>query len=429
MIPPSTQASAMRIPTAEEIAHREAARTRLRDVRAQILAAESSLRSLKKERRTLETTLAEYTYPVLTLPTEIVAHIFDHFLPVYPQCPPISGPLAPTTLGQVCHDWREIALSAPTLWRAISLSLLFDDRGLKRNLNILETWLKRSRSYPVSIRLEGPQPVRHERGVHSLKLEPFIEAIIAQSARLQYLKIKLPLNDIPRFKHLNVPLLRSFSIGSDSLWDPSIEAPQLRKVVLDRFHNVFAALIPWTQLTTLRIQDLLPHEFMDILHRTVNLVHCRFTIFTSQHHGDADHIDPRPLTLLHLETLILMMDGWVNDDSALPGWFGLTTFPSLRKLQVSAGLLHPDPISTLRALISRSRCSLKELYIPMDPMLADACRTALPTIPLILSGRSNDIGHRLFADDSSIMKFGVESDSEDDGTSQLSGDDDLAAML
>ncbi|KAJ7672494.1 hypothetical protein DFH06DRAFT_93916 [Mycena polygramma] len=406
------QASAMRMPTAEEIAYREAARTR-------IIAIQNSLRILQKEREALEKRLAEHTYPVLTLPTEIVAHIFDHFLPVYPQCPPISGPLAPTTLGQICHHWREIALSTPTLWRAMSLFLpfwVFDDRGLERNLHVLETWLKRSRSSPVSIRLEGTPLARHDRGIYSLKLEPFIETIIAQSARLQYLKLQLPLNDIPRFRHVNVPLLHSFGMGSDSLWNPSIEAPQLRKVALSEYHDRLAPLIPWTQLTILRIQNILPNKCMGILHQTVNLVHGRFTLFTSEHLFDAVR-DPRPLTLLHLETLVLIMDGWGNNDSLLPGWFGRTTFPSLRKLQVSAVLLNPSPVDTLLALISRSHCSLKELYIPESPELADACRTALPTIPLVLSSRINDIGRKLFADDWSIMKSGLVADSEDGGAS------------
>jgi hypothetical protein len=150
------QVSAIRIPTAEEIAQREADRTQFADIDSRILALENSLRLLWEERSLLKKRLDDYTYPVLTLPNEIVADIFVHFLPVYPLCPPPCGILAPTKLGQICHNWREIALTTPVLWRAISLHLPVNTEGLWENLYLLKSWLELSRSCPLSIRLQGP---------------------------------------------------------------------------------------------------------------------------------------------------------------------------------------------------------------------------------------------------------------------------------
>ncbi|KAJ7667265.1 hypothetical protein B0H17DRAFT_836591, partial [Mycena rosella] len=54
-------------------------------------------------------------YPVLTLPPEIVSQIFVNCLPIHGRVRP-SPTTAPLTLTQICHHWREIALSTSALW-------------------------------------------------------------------------------------------------------------------------------------------------------------------------------------------------------------------------------------------------------------------------------------------------------------------------
>ncbi|KAJ7648651.1 hypothetical protein DFH06DRAFT_916910, partial [Mycena polygramma] len=96
---------------------------------------------------------------VLTLPNEIVSEIFFHFLPVYPLCPPFVGIRSPTILTHICRHWREIALSAPILWRAMpffgrknaSHNRLGSGPTLARELQLSDLWLRRSRALPVSI--------------------------------------------------------------------------------------------------------------------------------------------------------------------------------------------------------------------------------------------------------------------------------------
>jgi hypothetical protein len=85
-----------------------------------LMSLGDSLPLLKEERRLLQAQLDAYVYPVLTLPNEVVSHIFLKALPRYPKAPPLSGPFSPTSLGQICCEWRAIALSTPMLWRAIS---------------------------------------------------------------------------------------------------------------------------------------------------------------------------------------------------------------------------------------------------------------------------------------------------------------------
>ncbi|KAJ7772520.1 hypothetical protein B0H14DRAFT_2966341 [Mycena olivaceomarginata] len=89
---------------AAERAARAADRGRIADIEAQILELERTLSSLYEEKNSLRDRLATYTYPVLTLPNEIVS-IFLHFLPNFPEHPP------------------PIAFATPPLWSVISLSL------------------------------------------------------------------------------------------------------------------------------------------------------------------------------------------------------------------------------------------------------------------------------------------------------------------
>ncbi|KAJ7113015.1 hypothetical protein C8R44DRAFT_552140, partial [Mycena epipterygia] len=83
---------------------------------AQISDLERSLLSLRNECRMAQARLDAHVYPVLTLPDEIVSEIFVGTLPEYPLSPPVYGLLSPTSLSQICHQWREIALSTPMLW-------------------------------------------------------------------------------------------------------------------------------------------------------------------------------------------------------------------------------------------------------------------------------------------------------------------------
>ncbi|KAJ6463980.1 hypothetical protein C8R45DRAFT_505504 [Mycena sanguinolenta] len=418
------QGTAARAATAEEIAQRIAERTRIEQLDAQILDLENTLQTLRDARNSLQQRLDGYTYPVLTLPPEIVADIFGHYLPPYPLCSRAFGPRSPTTLGRICHSWREIAFSTPTLWRSISLYLA-SDTDLPKRLECLQNWLTLSRSCLLSIRLEGPSQ-------HDLDLSPFIAAIVLHSARWEYLKLDLPVD----YQHHGLQglracdSLRSLSVcggwwGHD--WNPFTEAPQLRALGFEQFHAKPTPCFGWAQLTTLRMHLIPPPRLMDILHHAVNLVHCRLTILVEANSiTDAILINPKRLLLSYLETLVVLVrdERWTVDRPALTGWFNLTTFPALRRLQVSNQLLEPKPLATLIALVSRSGCRLQQLHINdnPDPELIKECRQALPSIPSVVGWGWRIIGDLHFTHESSLLGAPTESESEDDIVSHSSED-------
>ncbi|KAJ7654099.1 hypothetical protein DFH06DRAFT_521610 [Mycena polygramma] len=377
------QSSATRIPTHAEISARVADRIQIAALDARILALETSIRILREERGLLQERVVGYTYPVLTLPTEIVSHIFVHFLPGYPICPPISGPLSPKTLGQICHRWREIALSTPELWSAISL-FLTSARHLQKPgpLRILEGWLERSCSCPLSIDLGALLPC-YGGNIQAQALEPFVDVLFSHSSRWQYVKIKLPLSPA-RMSTVHAPLLRSLNLSEwsssrDLDWkSSSMEAPQLRQVTLDLYHTAFLPLFPCAQLTSLCTSSISPRQFVEILQHSVNLVDCKSTILLPSAGADGEEINPRHLTLCYLELLDLRI--WSGKGHPPKGWLDKIALPALRKLQIPENLLYPDPVAVLVALVSRSR-SLEKLRIPGGDWQAEAYLAALPPDP------------------------------------------------
>jgi hypothetical protein len=196
-------------------------------------------------------------------------------------------------------------------------------------------------------------------------------------------------------------------LGPEELhWNAPIEAPQLRKLTLEHYCDPLPPLLPCAQLTTLRVTSISDQQFLDILHHTVNLVHCKVLFSTLL---PTAAIAPRPLTFPHLETLALLLDDWAF---AVPlGWFDMLTLPALRRLELEERLLDPNPIGALKALIARSRCSLQELHLPRTT-LEDAYRLAFPAVPSIVFHRGYNIGNRVFAHDASVVDYAT--DNEDD---------------
>ncbi|KAJ7664896.1 hypothetical protein B0H14DRAFT_3696612 [Mycena olivaceomarginata] len=116
---------------------------RIADIDAQILELERTLSSLKEEKDFLRARLAIYTYPVLTLPNEIVSEIFVQVLPDFPRYPPPIGPLSPYPLCQICRKWRDYSVLYPS---AVERHFIVVPQGWESSAETpLGTFLKNSR--------------------------------------------------------------------------------------------------------------------------------------------------------------------------------------------------------------------------------------------------------------------------------------------
>ncbi|KAJ7257086.1 hypothetical protein C8J57DRAFT_1235361 [Mycena rebaudengoi] len=346
-------------------------RAHISELDTRILTLEDSLAAAHRERESLQSQLDDYKYPILSLPVDITLEIFIHFLPSYPLRSPLTGSLSPEILGQVCREWREVALGTPRLWRAIEIELRLDfDLLVDAQLSILDTWLARSKNCPLSVSIQTQS--RYADG--SSQLCRLKDIMSAHSDRLQFLDIDWDGIRGP------LPLLRELTVGSSvgqSAATAFCDAPSLTIVRFSSRSIPSYFELPWSQLTTIFVMVCELSEVTHILRSAVSLVEFRGSLWDG--HNPRQQIPP--LIMMQLESLTL------NDLSNGPGTQksllnGLTT-PALRHLTVSERELGHDHLSTITSLLSRSRCSLESLHITHSSWHEVNYRSVFPSIPAL----------------------------------------------
>ncbi|KAJ7653703.1 hypothetical protein DFH06DRAFT_524785 [Mycena polygramma] len=286
---------------------------------------------LRAEQALVQERLDSYKYPVLTLPPEIVSDIFVHFMPPYASCPPLRGPLSPTSLTQICREWRYIALATRALWTAVSfsprrdLTAPFEHR--QHMLGLCFASLVPLRTRWECIEITGPT---------SHQLAALVE------------------EPLPLLSHLVVKNNITHSFFSLNL----SQAPRLRTVVLNGYSTAPTCTghpsitLPWSQLSSLTLLQAAPCDCVSILQKTSNLVHCVLDLWVLY------EIDVANITLPLLESL-----RFDPTSDAQPGLLNSLVTPSLRILKLNQEFLAPSPIDSLASFISTSGCKLQEVMI------------------------------------------------------------------
>ncbi|KAJ7245427.1 hypothetical protein C8J57DRAFT_1679298 [Mycena rebaudengoi] len=333
----------------------------------------SNRSALQHERRSNQRQLDAYTYPILTLPDDIVSEIFTHFLPVYPLRPLPLGPDCPTHLANIGRRWRYIALSTPSLWRAIHIEVHvvrtdLNEQLVSQNLRLLESWIARSKSCPLSICIE----YYDDALVYPTDCITLIRTIIPHRARWEHMFLVVPFQVLELWTGLR---LRSHAFFHD--------APNLTALILMTTNIPSAISLPWAQLTTLEAW-VVEHQCISLLQQARNLVHCTLHLVTADPHIRNDMHVP-PLVALHSLILTASTASWrLGLMRLLPA----LTLPSLRVLEVSESGFFDDPCAIVQTLVSRSDCTLVELRITRARNPDGFYREAFPDIETITVIRS-----------------------------------------
>ncbi|KAF7334536.1 F-box domain-containing protein [Mycena venus] len=324
-----------------------------------------SLRALRSEHALTQDRLDANTYPVLTLPNEIISDIFVHVLPVYPLCPQLSGPLSPNFLTQICRKWRQIALHTPTLWRAIPLYCM-PKATFEQHISIIECWLSRSGNCPLSSHMADDADMPSE-----VPTEDFLVAILPHCARWEHVRLVI---DSDQLSSIEGPC-RHFWWGQPSISVAISVALQLRTATLWDFRYP-PHLLPWSQLASLTLVVKKPEECAHALRQSINLVYCEVILL-----GDDDDSQPDfEIKLDRLETLIMVR--WLISEAGVTGFLETFVVPSLRFLQIPDEFMTPDPIAALKTVILKSGCKLLEVLITGPRSLSKVSyRQAFPSIP------------------------------------------------
>ncbi|KAJ6457485.1 hypothetical protein C8R47DRAFT_1164121 [Mycena vitilis] len=355
--------------SATMLASLAADRTRVAELQTRILDLERALSQLRIEQSQAQERLDSYRYPVLTLPDDITSEIFTRIVPPYPHFPQLTGHFSPMILTHICRQWRDLALGTPMLWSAISSSLR------EWTPRIIEMWMERSRSCPLYLQL-GEYP----RAADLLLLE----TIILHRAHCEYLRIDLTAAHLHLFDG-PMPLLRQLDLvltDEESPESVSLQEVPLLRTVAFNYSAALRVIVPWAQLTSLKLYDVSPSQAVPILVQTPNLVYCQL--------GSSDTYagNPEPgrdIPLPCLESLILTGDDSVTD------FLPVLIVPVLHELEVSEASLLPNPIEVLTAFISTSGCRLQELHITNVHKIAEASyRRAFPLLRKLSFGMARD---------------------------------------
>ncbi|TFK34180.1 hypothetical protein BDQ12DRAFT_690052 [Crucibulum laeve] len=295
---------------------------------------------------------------------------------------------APLLLCQVCHSWRDLALSTPQLWASLSISRFDEGEGCFPRAELADLWLSRSSNLPLSISfgpdtlfdyVEGDDDVKSMMDVILPTLPRWrnaslcfadltpgnVDAIPEEGAQcLEKLTLLLPALPGEFYGE-------SFDVGYLA---PSVRyltgmSPKLCNFEIftnyQGFENVrWSKGIPiiWSQLTTLTLMNrMFFWEGLDILHQCINLVECDFSLIEG-YYGIPNY-STKVAQLPILQSLSLAFEK--NDVGVFPTpmeiFLDCLHAPALRKLCLTVnGLWSQDSYTSF---ISRSNCIIESLSL------------------------------------------------------------------
>ncbi|KAJ7029805.1 hypothetical protein C8F04DRAFT_1264525 [Mycena alexandri] len=324
-------------------------RHRLAEIDDEMVDLQARLERLVAERRPIAETLRSVFYPVVTLPPEITAEIFLHYVDTahighhgnLPVAPGGTGGHGPLLLASICRAWRAIALDLQPIWSKFDLPT--GPSTVSSTQKLLECWLPRAGGHPLDLSI-------------SCGAEDALCADVAPySHQFRSLRCSLftPITRPGSLIAGRLPLLRKLLItfprglNHATLVTTFADAPQLREVHLEGLALAWIAL-PWAQLTCLGLSELNVTQCVHLLHQTPNLE----TLTVTGLENDAD-VALAPVRLAHLHTL--KFDEYQRDTTLLL----YLTLPALAHLELPAAIW--DLTQYFIDFVARSACALRSL--------------------------------------------------------------------
>ncbi|KAJ7068792.1 hypothetical protein C8F01DRAFT_1119332 [Mycena amicta] len=273
-----------------------AIRNQISELKRDIARQTAALRESRQHLHVLETQLDEIaTFPVHTLPTEILAEIFVHCLPNEPKLH--RDQPVPLLLSQICHRWREAALRLPALWAELAVCIV-DHCGVPNHNDFsraqlsarrLELHAKRSGIRPIKIVVGCAGARLWSGGPPHIDFPPFVEALRRHAPKIHAFKIELGSREADDLDQAAVNLdfsaLQSISLIIPGPWS-HLDRPfgmfasalNLRSATLDAFQPAAINLLPWAHLSEFTGHGYLPETCVEVLQLAENLQKAHFTL-------------------------------------------------------------------------------------------------------------------------------------------------------
>ncbi|KAK0452589.1 hypothetical protein EV421DRAFT_1731207 [Armillaria borealis] len=263
----------------------------------------------------------------------------------------------PWKLSHVCGAWRDIVLSYPQLWSHIVLQYHWTSHPtetLHHTLSALQAMILRSAQHPLDIVFELEDSDKHDAAVQVFPV------ILEESYRWRSMVLQIPLVLLEQMKMVRekFPCLGSLTMKTafipqysrvelpEDVRSAFIDAPRLRKVVLDHTHGFGNFMFPHhiSHLATYmsNVSNLQAYQ---------SLVQCHFMEYE---HSFVIDIPP-PIHLPNVRRLFV----------SSPQLLSYLRLPSLDNLMICPSYASDidDAISVMNEFVHRSRCSLTSLAI------------------------------------------------------------------
>ncbi|KAG1882396.1 hypothetical protein F4604DRAFT_1678398 [Suillus subluteus] len=312
----------------------------------------------------------------LCLPTEVLSQIFCHCLPQ------IRGPegldlpsklIAPMLLTRICRRWRDIAVGMPNLWCKLYVEV--DDGNWQQAAFFYDSWLKRARGRPLSLKLQ------FYADDHWTKLQCLLQPYVN---RISSLCVDLCHHDAPELNMFtDFPVLEEMLVfvnddisGGDAAVPASISRsfsqlpPTLNSFavsgLLFGFDDLSSCNPLWAQLTTLEIEIWQPDGVLHLLRLAPNL--SSLTIIAL---FDNVQALTEPFTHTKLQILQITCESSFNTDPPFCDLLNALSLPTLRVLAIRD--VPEWPHEEFKAFLVRSECSLESLNV-LDGVVTDEQR-------------------------------------------------------
>ncbi|KAF8227351.1 hypothetical protein L208DRAFT_1441500 [Tricholoma matsutake] len=310
---------------------------------------------------------AERAPPIHTLPVELLAEIFRHYVQIVDYSQPSHSlsvqPYSQTTpflLAEVCYYWRSVALSMGDLWQS-----MFIGPPKMEHIPLVRLWLNHAGEYPLSLSLfQSDRPSDSEIQATNEILTLLVNRLhrwrtidFRFSAVVHQVLLAIPHGSAVSLEAAHVDVRDWDRTSADKLWRALHSSPTIcRPEWVNFYWSGPPNHAPWAQLTHITLEGLLPSDvILSILQQcqsVVNLV--------------VPHLVPggtsyqmRPVVLPHLCSMS------ISAKTELDPLFQSLLLPSLVSLNITYRRDACNMCSSLHLddLISRSQCQLRKLTL------------------------------------------------------------------
>ncbi|KAJ6455424.1 hypothetical protein C8R45DRAFT_1188081 [Mycena sanguinolenta] len=295
-------------------------------------------------------------------------------------------------LCQVCAYWRRVAHTAPRLWTE-QLSTKLVKTPTAAYISCVKEWLERSA--PIQI------PVELEISGKGVAAGPLIDVMAATAPRWKSADFNLrSLSVLSRIPPASLESLEYLSLRSG---DKKHHEKITFFVTAERLHRASLyirrtsrLLMPWSQLTQLRVTDLSPQECLDTLVQCTSLISATFE---TTPWPDFPDLSQRPIS-----TLGCLKDLYVDFEPSAPGcvtpFFACLALPALTTLTLALDIMHIWSSEEFTQFQLGSP-NIEELTLERSPMGSGDLLAMLQHAPSLVA---LDMRYCLYSFDESIFR-------------------------